>query len=286
MATSPERSILSDVWQAHQLAGKIHTDGAKPLTRLGGAAAITATGVALEMISNGSTKLIQEKFPSIKFDTLPRLFRELLEDGVVGVTYAIANTQLKEPLPKLKLRHFTTSTIGSVLVVGAEGIGGKLDAMNTKRRADALKKAAKAAKEMAAASASVQSSPDTVATAAGAAAAEAPTPDVKVASSSEEPAAGSAEAAKVVETEKGKSLLDYINPVTALGADEARMAVMDWWNAYKAVTSGTEDAWVKANKSKDPKEPTLTKETTIIFLGNDAQLASALSTVSAEQATS
>ena len=92
----------------------------------------------------------------------------------------------------------------------------------------------------------------------------------------------------VESTEKKKSLLDYINPVTALGADEARMAVMDWYHAYKAVVAGTQDEFVKANKPKDSKEPTITKETTMIYIVPDMASASAMvnTTTSGPVATS
>lgn len=274
MAKSPERSLFSDVWQAHQLAGKIHADGAKPVTRLGGAAAITATGVALEMISRGSTKLVQEKFPSIKFDKLP-LFQELLEDGVVGVVYAVANKQLNEPLPKLKLRHLTTSTLGSVLVMGAEGIEGKIDAYNTKRKTDALKKAAKLATSTVASGTSVAAS-DTASSAAAPSTTVSAAPDAESVTAAADTSNVKIPDVVIAPTEKKRSILDYINPVTALGADEARMAVMDWYRAYKAVVNGTEEEFVKTNKPKDPKEPTLMKETTMIYVVPDLAAASAM----------
>lgn len=284
MAKSPERSILSDVWQAHQLAGKIHTDGAKPLTSLGGAAAITATGIALEMISSGSTELIQNKFPSIQFDKLPPLFRELLEDGVVGVTYAIANKQLNEPLPKLKLRHLTTSTLGTILVSGVEGVGGKVSGKlrEWKNRGEKNMNAQPAASSPAAATAATTES------AAATLSTEAATPAAESASAAAEASNAKTSEDVIAPTEKKRSLLDYINPVTALGADEARMAVMDWYRAYKAVVAGTEDEFVKANKPKDPKEPMLTKETTMIYIVPDMASASAMvnTTTSSPVATS
>ncbi|MDP1722164.1 MAG: hypothetical protein Q8L37_03065 [Candidatus Gottesmanbacteria bacterium] len=256
MAKSPERSVLQDVLSAHQLAGKIHVDGAKPLTRVGGAAAITVTGVALEMISSGSTALIQEKFPSIKFDTLPTLFQELLEDGVVAVVYAVANKQLNEPLPKLKLRHLTTSTLGTILVSGAEGVGGRIKSWRKSKTETktAIDNASAAATSAVLAAAHI---------------------DEQV-PSSDEISTPKTTIIVTEETTQKKSLLDYINPVTALGADEARMAVMDWYRAYKAVVAGTQDEFVKANKPKDQKEPTLTRETTMIYVVPDLAMASAM----------
>lgn len=271
MANSPERSVLHDVLSAHQLAGKIHADGAKPLTRLGGAAAITATGVALEMISSGSTKLIQDKFPSIQFDKLPPLFRELLEDGVVGVTYAIANKQLNEPLPKLKLRHLTTSTLGTILVSGVEGVGGKVSGKLQEWKMRGEKKMdAKPVASSSTADGSTQASADAT---------------IQSGTLNEDPKKAPPQLPNAMaestlvpsdQTETKKSLLDYINPVTALGADEARLAVMDWYRAYKAVEAGTQEEFVKTNKPKDPKEPTLTRETTTIYIVPDMASASAM----------
>lgn len=241
MAQSPERSLPENIFRAHTLAGKAHKDGAKPLTRLGGAVAVVAIGVGTEILVEKGTPFLQEKYKGITFNTLSPLLRELLEDGVVGAVYAFANKQLGEALPKLKLAHFATSTVGTIAVNRTEGLRGKLGA-----RLSALRTKS-----------------------AGTPAAPAP----------EVPPAPAAEAATAphVETPK-RTFLDYINPVTALAADEARMAFVDWLEAYKAVSAGTEEEFVNTHKPIDEKEPTLTKETTtIIFAGNDQQLASALS---------
>lgn len=233
MAQSPERSLPEKVLRAHALAGKAHKDGDKPLTRLGGAVALGAIGVGTEILVEKGTPFLQEKYKGIKFETLSPLLRELLEDGIVGAVYAFANKQLGEALPKLKLAHFATSTVGTIAVNRTEGLRGKLGTRIAQRRAKP----------------------------AGA------------------PAAPAAETATPpTQGEKTKrSFLDYVNPVTALAADEARLAFVDWLEAYRAVSAGTEDEFVKTHKPKDEKEPTLTKETTIIYLGNDQQLASALS---------
>lgn len=243
MAQSPERSFPEKVLRAHTLAGKAHKDGAKPLTRLGGAVAVGAIGVGTEILIEKGTPFLQEKYKGITFDTLSPLLRELLEDGVVGAVYAFANKQLGEALPKLKLAHFATSTVGTIAVNRTEGLRGKLGtrlaALRGKRE-------------------TTQPAP-----------------------ASEAPSAPSVEAVSSPQVEKPKrSLLDYVNPVTALAADEARMAFVDWLEAYKAVSAGTEEEFVNTHKPKDEKEPTLTKETTIIYLGNDQRLASALETVS------
>ncbi|MBI5620554.1 hypothetical protein HY949_02130 [Candidatus Gottesmanbacteria bacterium] len=271
MVEKAERSLPKDVWAAHTLAGKIHVDGAKPLTRLGGAAAVGVLGVIGEkLVDTFKPKLLKK----LETETLPlsKLLTELIDDGLVGVVYTIVNTQLDKALPKLKFRHFTTSTIGTVLVAGVEGMGGKLDDMGKKRKEKILSTAAEQAKQTRKTSGDLAPATDASAD------------QVKV-SPTESNTIGEQATTPPENTEKKRSLLEYINPVTALGTDEARMAVMDWWNAYKAVTSGTEEAFVKSRKPKDPKEPTITKETTIIFLGNDQQLASALSTVSGDQGT-
>lgn len=243
MAQSPERSLPEKVLRAHTLAGKAHKDGAKPLTRLGGAVAVGAIGVGTEILVEKGTPFLQEKYKGIKFETLSPLLRELLEDGIVGAVYAFANKQLGEALPKLKLAHFATSTVGTIAVNRTEGFRENLGTRIAQRRAK-----------------------------------PAGTPAAPISETATAPAA-EAESAPRTETPK-RSFLDYVNPVTALAADEARMAVLDWWEAYKAVGQGTEDEFVKTHKPKDEKEPTLIKETTIIYLGNDQQLASALETVS------
>lgn len=196
MAQSPERSLPEKVLRAHTLAGKAHKDGAKPLTRLGGAVAVGAIGVAGEkLIETVRPKALKKLFD---IDTLPfpKFLQELFDDGLVGVVHTIANTHLGKAFPELKLRHFATSTVGTAAGMGIE----KLNA-----------------------------------------------------------------------PEKLKSMVNYINPVTALAADEARMAIVDWLNAYKAVSTGTEDEFVKTHMPKDEKEPFVTKETTIIYLGSDQQ---------------
>lgn len=194
MAQSPERSFPEKVLRAHTLAGKAHKDGAKPLTRLGGAVVVGAIGVAGEkLIETVRPKALKKLFD---IDTLPfpKFLQELFDDGLVGVVYTIANTHLGKAFPELKLRHFATSTIGTAAGMGIE---------------------------------------------------------------------------KLNVPEKLKSMVNYVNPVTALAADEARMAFVDWLEAYKAVSAGTEDEFVKTYKPKDEKEPSITKETTIIYLGLD-----------------
>lgn len=232
MAQTPERSLPEKVLRAHTLAGKAHKDGAKPLTRLGGAVAVGAIGVGTEILVEKGTPFLQEKYTWLKLDILPLPLRELLEDGVVGVVYTVANKNLGEALPKLKLRHITTSSLGTLAVKGTEGLRGELG----------MRLATLRAKHDAPKPAPVSESTPVLA--------------------AEEPATPKT---------KKPSLLEYVNPVTALAADEARMAIVDWLEAYKAVSVGTEDEFVKTHMLKDEKEPTLTKETTIIYLGGDQQ---------------
>lgn len=243
MAQTPERSIPEKVFRAHTLAGKAHKDGAKPLTRLGGALAVGAIGVGTEILVEKGTPFLQEKYSWLKLDKLQPPLRELLEDGVVGVIYTVANKNLGEALPKLKLRHLTTSAVGTLAVLGGEKVVGKVGEKVSKWR-ESRKKV---------------------------------TPNAPAVT----PVSPEQPVIPVQTTEKKKSILDYINPVTALAADEARMAFTDWLDAYKAVSTGTEEEFVSTHTPKDGKEPTVTKETTIIFLGNDQQLASALETVAA-----
>lgn len=228
MAQTPERSLPEKIFRAHTLAGKAHKEGAKPLTRLGAAMTIGAIGVGGEILVDTVRPIALKKVGVDKLE-LPKPFDELLNDGLVGVVYTVANKNLSEALPKLKLRHFTTSAAGTMAVFGGEAIGGKVgERLSTWRK-----------------------------------------------SREKVPAAGAEQpAAPPKPTESKKSLLDYINPVTALAADEARMAFADWLDAYKAVSVGAEEEFVSTHTPKDGKEPTVTKETTIIYLGNDQQIAS------------
>ena len=73
-------------------------------------------------------------------------------------------------------------------------------------------------------------------------------------------------------------LTNWLNPVTAGAVREGLSAGTDFWSAYRDVVTGVPE------KPEEKKE-SVTKETTIIFLGNDQQLASALSTVTGEGAT-
>jgi hypothetical protein len=73
------------------------------------------------------------------------------------------------------------------------------------------------------------------------------------------------------------TITNWLNPVTAGAMREGASAGMDLWNAYRDVVSGVPE---KAEEKKEPAG----KETTIIFLGTDQQLQSALSTVAGEQA--
>lgn len=76
-----------------------------------------------------------------------------------------------------------------------------------------------------------------------------------------------------------RNVTNWLNPVTAGAVREGVSAGVDLWNAYRDVVNGVPE------KPEEKKEP-MNKETTIIFLGNDQQLASALTTVSQDQATS
>lgn len=226
MAQSPERPFPEKVFRAHTLAGKTHKDGAKPLTRLGGAVAVGAIGVGTEILVEKGTPFLQDKYSWLLLDKLPLPLRELLKDGVVGVVYTVINKNLGEALPKLKLRHLTTSTVGTMAVFVGGIVQGKIG-----ERLSAWRK-----------------------------------------SKGKEPAVDTAQSTTSSQTtESKKSLLDYINPVTALAADEARLAAVDWLEAYKAVSAGMEEEFVKTHMPKDAKEPTMTKETTIIYLGSDQQ---------------
>lgn len=247
MVQSSERSLPETILRAHTLAGKAHKDGAKPLTRLGGAVAVGAIGVGGEFLVQKARPVALKKLDVENVELHP-LLDELLNDGLVAVVYTVANKNLGEALPKLKLRHLTTSTLGTLAVKGTEGLRGRLRTRLASRRAGAD---------------GTQAAP---------ALAEQPAPQL---------------VATQAEGDKRKTLLDFVNPVTVLAADEARMAFVDWLEAYKAVSAGTEEEFVKTHMPKDAKEPTFTKETTtIIFAGNDAQLASALATVSGDRATS
>lgn len=228
MAQTPERSLPEKVFRAHTLAGKAHKDGSKPLTRLGGAVAVGAIGVGTEILVEKGTPFLQEKYSWLKFDKLPSLLRELLEDGVVGVVYTVANKNLGEALPKIKLRHLTTSAVGTMAVFGGEAVCGKVgDRLNAWRKSREQKAAQPASTEAAAPKIPGQT------------------------------------------TESKKSLFDYINPVTALAADEARTAFADWLEAYRAVSTGTEEEFVQTHKPKDERELPVAKETTVIFMGGD-----------------
>ncbi len=231
MAQSPERFLPENIFRAHALAGKAHKDGAKPLTRLGGAVALGAIGVGGEMLVETVKPTAFKKF-GVETIELHPLLNELLDDGFVGAIYTVANKNLGEALPKLKLRHLTTSSIGTMAVFGGEKVVGKVgERLSAWRKSREQNTAQPASAESAAPQAPVQ------------------------------------------KTEK-KSLLDYINPVTALAADEARMAIADWFDAYKAVSTGKEEEFVSTHTPKDEKEPSVVKETTIIYLGNDQQIAS------------
>ncbi len=74
---------------------------------------------------------------------------------------------------------------------------------------------------------------------------------------------------------KVSKVVDHVNPLTVGALREGLSAGSDLWSAYRDVVAGVPE------KAEEKKEP-VTKETTIIFLGNDQQLASALSTVSGE----
>lgn len=237
MAQTPERSIPEKVFRAHTLAGKAHKDGAKPLTRLGAAMAIGAIGVGGEILVD-TVRPVALKKVGLDDIKLPKLFDQLLNDGLVGVAYTVANKNLSEALPKLKLRHFTTSAAGTMVVFGGETVQGKIG-----ERLSAWRKSR----------------------------------DNKVTQSP--PIETAAPKTSASTTESKKSLLDYINPVTALAADEARMAFADWLDAYKAVSAGTEEAFVSTHTPKDEKEPAVIKETTTIIFANDQQLASAFAGV-------
>lgn len=76
-----------------------------------------------------------------------------------------------------------------------------------------------------------------------------------------------------------ENVTNWLNPVTAGAIREGLSAGSDLWSAYRDIANGVPE---KAEAKKEP----ITKETTIIFLGNDQQLASALSTVSQDQANS
>lgn len=178
MAQSPERSLPEKVLRAHTLAGKAHKDGAKPLTRLGGAVAVGAIGVAGEKLIETVRPKALKKLFDIETLPLPKFLQELFDDGLVGVVYTIANTHLGKALPELKLRHFATSTVGTATGMGVE---------------------------------------------------------------------------KLTLPDKLKSLINYINPVTTLAADEARTAVRDMLEAYRAVTQGKEEEFVKAYVPENEK---------------------------------
>lgn len=76
-----------------------------------------------------------------------------------------------------------------------------------------------------------------------------------------------------------RNVTNWLNPVTAGAVREGVSAGSDLWNAYRDVVNGVPE------KVEEKKEP-VNKETTIIYIGNDQQLASALSTASGEQVTS
>ncbi len=236
MAQSPERSLSEKVLRAHALAGKAHKDGAKPLTRLGGAVALGAIGVGGEMLVEIVRPTVFKKLGVEKLELHP-LLNELLDDGLVGAIYTVANKNLGEALPPLKLRHLTTSSIGTMAVFGANAVRGNVGEKVSKWRESRKK------------------------------------PPIPPATEAPAPVAAAPQAPAQT-TENKKSLLDYVNPVTALAADEARLAFVDWLEAYRAVSSGTEDEFVKTHTPKDEKEPSVIKETTIIYLGSDQQIAS------------
>lgn len=263
MAQSPERYLLNDVWNAHQLAGKAHKDGAKPLTRLGGAIAVGAIGVGGEALVKTVRPTVLNKL-GIEEPKLHPLLDELLDDGLVGAIYTIANKNLGEAFPKLKLGHFATSTVGTIAVKGTEGLRGKLgEDLATRRAKRAKTKAASTAKTPPVAPAEATPAPaDTAGTPAAPAEATIPASTTAEASAIQPATTGSA-------GEGRKSLLDFVNPVTALAADEARLALRDMVDAYRAVVSGTEEEFIVTHKPKDEKELPVSKETTIVYLGNN-----------------
>ncbi|OGG30550.1 hypothetical protein A2973_05735 [Candidatus Gottesmanbacteria bacterium RIFCSPLOWO2_01_FULL_49_10] len=251
MIETPERTLPENIFRAHALAGNAHEEGAKPLTRLGGALAVGAIGVGGERLLEFVRPTVFRKIGVEKLELHP-LLDALLNDGLVGALYTVVNKNLGEALPKLKLRHFTTSTVGTMAVVGVEGISGKVREVFAKRRGQAAPSA----------------TPDT-----GASVATTPV-DTAQAAPAENPAAALAVESPVATQKKKFSFVDYINPVTALAADEARMAVMDWWEAYQAVVSGTEEKFIEAHAPKDKKN----ENSTVIFVGGGEDLTTFLGT--------
>lgn len=63
-------------------------------------------------------------------------------------------------------------------------------------------------------------------------------------------------------------LTNWLNPVTAGAVREGLSAGSDLWIAYRDVVAGVPE------KAEEIKEPAVIKETTIIYLGNDQQIAS------------
>ena len=63
-------------------------------------------------------------------------------------------------------------------------------------------------------------------------------------------------------------LTNWLNPVTAGAVREGLSAGSDLWAAYRDVVAGVPEA------AEEIKEPSVIKETTIIYLGNDQQIAS------------
>ena len=253
MIETPERTLPENIFRAHALAGNAHEEGAKPLTRLGGALAVGAIGVGGERLLEFVRPTVFRKIGVEKLELHP-LLDALLNDGLVGALYTVANKNLGEALPKLKLRHFTTSTVGTMAVVGVEGISGKVREVFAKRRGQAAPSA----------------TPDT-----GASVATTPV-DTAQAAPAENPAAALAVESPVATQKKKFSFVDYINPVTALAVDEARMAGTDWWEAYQAVVSGTEEEFMKTHAPKDKKNENSTSvstdSATVIFVRGGEEL--------------